>query len=59
MMGKVYIHKNYRTQEKCKLVYMNGKLFCRSSQATNKALVVIDPVTLDEIAEPVILDKTN
>ncbi len=30
MLGKVYMHKSYRLYEKCKLVYINGKLLCRS-----------------------------
>jgi hypothetical protein len=48
MLGKVYMHKSYRLNEKCKLVYMNGQLFCRSSQETKKQLIIIDPVTLEE-----------
>lgn len=30
MLGKVYAHKSYRLNEKCKLVFFNGKLICRS-----------------------------
>lgn len=48
MLGKVYMHKSYRIAEKCKLVYMNGMLICRSQTATSKALYLIDPVTLEE-----------
>ena len=59
MIGKVYAHKNYRLYEKCKLLYFNGKLYCRSQTATTKALYVLDPVTLDETKEQVIIDKTN
>jgi len=48
MLSKVYMHKSYRLHEKCKLVYINGQLLCRSSQETKKQLIIIDPVTLDE-----------
>ena len=51
MLGKVYMHKSYRLHEKCKLVYINGRLLCRSSQETKRHLIAIDPVTLDEIKE--------
>ena len=57
MLGKVYVHKSYRLQEKCKLVYINGKLLCRSQVATGKPLYVLDPVTLEETKEQVILEK--
>ena len=59
MIGKVYAHKNYRINEKCKLLYFNGRLLCRSQTATTKALYVLDPVTLDETKELIINDKTN
>lgn len=57
MLGKVYAHKSYRLYEKCKLVYMNGRLFCRSQVETKKPLVVIDPVTLEETKEVVTVEK--
>jgi hypothetical protein len=57
MLAKVYQHKSYRLHEKCKLVYFNGKLLCRSAQETKKLFVVIDPVTLDETKEQVVSEK--
>jgi hypothetical protein len=48
MLGKVYVHKSYRLNEKCKLVCLNGKLLVRSQVATSKALYVLDPATLEE-----------
>jgi hypothetical protein len=36
MLGKVYMHKSYRLHEKCKLVYINGRLLCRTSGDTKK-----------------------
>jgi hypothetical protein len=57
MLGKVYMHKSYRLNEKCKLVYMNGQLFCRSSQETKKQLIIIDPVTLEESKQVVTPEK--
>jgi hypothetical protein len=57
MLGKVYMHKSYRLREKCKLVYLNGRLLCRTAQDTKKQLVVIDPVTLDETKEQILPEK--
>lgn len=57
MLGKVYMHKSYRLQEKCKLVFMNGQLYCRSSQETKKQLIIIDPVTLEESKQVVTPEK--
>jgi hypothetical protein len=57
MLGKVYAHKSYRVHEKCKLVYMGGKLLCRSQVATTKPMFVIDPVTLEETKETVTVEK--
>jgi len=48
MVGKVYAHKPYRINEKCKLLYFNGMLLCRSQSVSTKPLVIIDPITLDE-----------
>lgn len=57
MLGKVYVHKSYRLYEKCKLVWLNGKLLCRSQVATGKPLYVLDPVTLEETKEQVTVEK--
>jgi len=57
MLGKIYAHKSYRLYEKCKLVCINGKLLCRSQVATGKALYVIDPATLEETKDQVVLEK--
>ena len=57
MLAKVYAHKSYRLYEKCKLVFIHGKLLCRSQVATGKALYVIDPITLEETKEAVVLEK--
>lgn len=39
MMGKVYAHKSaYRKDEKCKLLYINGRLLVRSKHDTTKPL---------------------
>jgi len=52
MIGKVYAHKeSYRTNEKCKLLYMNGKLLVRSSKEKDRPLFIVDPATLEEKRE--------
>lgn len=58
MIGKVYTHKvNYRKDEKCKLLYLQGKLLCRSTHDSSKPLYIIDPLTLDETKETVTMEK--
>lgn len=58
MLGKVYLHKsNYRVEEKCKILYFNGKLLVRSSKDKKKPLVLVDPVTLEETKDVITLEK--
>ena len=60
MLGKVYLHKsNYRVEEKCKLLFFNGKLLVRSSQEKKKVLIMVDPVTLDESKEVIVSEKNT
>lgn len=60
MLGKVYLHKSYyRVEEKCKLLYLNGKLLVRSSKEKKKILIIVDPVTLDETKEVISSEKNS
>lgn len=58
MLGKVYAHKNfYRQDEKCKLLYLNGKLLCRSKNDTSKPIFIIDCETMEETKESLVVNK--
>lgn len=57
MLGKVYMHKSYRLNEKCKLISINGLLLCRSSNEIKKQLLILDPVTLEESKQTITSEK--
>ena len=59
MVGKVYAHKPYRINEKCKLLFFNGMILCRSQALTTKPLVIIDPMTLEETKASVVSEKSS
>ena len=49
MMGEVYLHKSdYRSGENVSLMFLNGKLYCRSSEVKPAPFVLLNPVTLEE-----------
>jgi hypothetical protein len=58
MLGKVYIHKAYfMRDERCSLVYYNGKLLVRSQSPQSKPLILLDPETLEEMKESILICK--
>lgn len=48
MVGQVFYHdKDYRKDQRVALLFLNGKILCRSKNI-NAPIVTIDPETLEE-----------
>jgi hypothetical protein len=49
MIGQVYQHKSdFKSGEQVALLYLNGKLYCRSDSIKPKPFVRLNPLTLEE-----------
>ena len=60
MMGQIFVNNaKYRNEEKVQLMYLNGKLYCRSEQMKPKPFVIVNVATLEEEKEEIEMEKVD